>query len=224
MDLLFFAIIAFFIGYKYYTILGKTDENNEDIQNQQKELRKRLNQELKVLDITANNDIELTEDLANKQPIYTTTRPDVISVIENLNSRNKEFSEDFFIKGATSSFEIIINAFNLHLIDEIEQLTSQDILQKFKENIESQQQQKINVKSTILRLNVEIESAKIENESATMVVKFNSEQIILTYDEEQKIISGKANKATKISDRWIFYKKLDANKSGWIITDIESLN
>ncbi|AZL15428.1 Tim44/TimA family putative adaptor protein [Rickettsiales endosymbiont of Stachyamoeba lipophora] len=220
MDLLFFAIIALFIAYKYYSMLGKRD-GDDDLEIKKEEIKKRLHEELRFLDL--NSSYENEENIVSREPIIISTDPTIVEIITKINETHPNFTEKFFLNGAKNVFEIIIKEYTTQNINGLKHWVNEEILNHFNKIIEHQKHKKQQLKVTMIKLDAEIVKGELQNNSARLTVKFASEQIILLYDDQNNIIQGNVKKPEKIEDIWVFEKKLKSPDQKWTLVKIENL-
>ena len=61
--------------------------------------------------------------------------------------------------------------------------------------------------------------ARVEGKMAFVTMQFDSEQINITRDKDDSILSGDPNQIEKISDIWIFARNTQAGDPNWTLVE-----
>ena len=212
LDILFLAIIAAFIAYRYYNILGRKDENLENIAR-----------ELHRINIEINNEENKIKDIDLVEPITNSTNPNIVEVMNKINSHYPEFNEKFFLSGSLKLFEILISAYAKGDLSTIEKWASNTLYNNLKNNIESRNKKDYDLSVTIVSISKnDIIDALIDNEKAYIKVHFESDQISIIRDQSGNIIKGNPKAAEKVSEVWVFTKDLASTNLNWVLDNITS--
>lgn len=219
MDIIFFAAIALYIFFRLNKQLGKIDED-EKRQIQEKIAKKReeiLAIQNKIFEQKPQNPSNIVEDKASQK------------IIESLDEKTKEnfidilqkcrISAEFFINGAKSAFEMILKAFADGDLEVLKFLLSDKIYQGFEAAIA---QRKLAEKTLITNLiaveKVEILSAILIDNTASVTVKFVSKQINYMLDKENNVADGAKSDIAEIIDIWTFKKDVTSANPSWIVS------
>ena len=123
---------------------------------------------------------------------------------------DKNFDFNAFIQGAQKAFKLIVEAFYNKKIDEVKHLISAEVYGNFKKaiNIENNEKKSFNVisvNSSILKINVIENTAKIK-------VKFFSKQ----KEKSDNTIKESEN----VEDIWTFEKDMNTNSLVWKLVEV----
>ncbi len=223
MDILFFAVIAFYFFFKLNKQLGKIDdEEKQKIQNAIFKKKKELEEIQKTVSNKSEDKLVVGSSSTKG---YDKESEEIIS---NLNDESKEILEKilksskvslpFFIKGAKSAFEMIIKAFANGDLSELKYLLSDQIYKGFDSAIKTRKSEKQNLVTNIIAIEkAEIVSAMLVEGNASVAVRFTSKQINYVVDEKEKVIEGKKDEINEVIDVWTFKRDITSNNPNWIV-------
>ena len=61
--------------------------------------------------------------------------------------------------------------------------------------------------------------ARVDGRMAFITMRFDSEQVNITRDKDDNIVSGDPNQIEKISDIWIFARNTQARDPNWTLVE-----
>jgi predicted lipid-binding transport protein (Tim44 family) len=230
MDIIFFAAIALYIFFKLKSQLGKIDEEEkrqieeriakrrEEILNRDRQMAEQMQhagQSSTQSKQPSNQVLEIKDEVSEKifSTLDETTKENLINILQTC-----KISAEFFVNGASSAFEMIIKAFATSDLETLKFLLSEKIYQGFETAINQRKAANQTLTTNVISIQkVEIVSAaKFEN-IATVAVKFLSKQINYITDHDGKVIQGRKDQISEITDIWTFKKDLTKNDPNWIV-------
>jgi len=132
-----------------------------------------------------------------------------------------QFNETSFLKGAQAAYEMIVNAFANGDKKNLKDLTDPEIYKNFISVIDERQSKKIKNDFTFIGIKkAKIEEVKNQDTLYNVKVRFISEIISSTKDENGKTIDGNNNEIQTVNDVWIFRKDLNSEDPTWYLTEI----
>lgn len=135
------------------------------------------------------------------------------------------FEPDSFVEGAKGAFEMIVSAFAKGDLDTLENLLSDDVFEDFKAAIEEREEAGHQQTITVEEINsVDILEAYLEGSLAQVTVKFVTEQINVTRNQDGKIVTGKATKPETVTDIWTFARETRSDDPNWLLVATRSLD
>ena len=142
--------------------------------------------------------------------------------IEKQQINNKqEFDEKDFLKGASSAYEIIVNAFAKADKETLKGLVTAEVYNNFCHVIDERNKNKqINDFTFIGVKKATIENKVIEGNLYTITTRFLSEIISSVKDENNNIVEGNPELIQQVNDVWIFKKDITAEDPTWHLTEI----
>ena len=198
LELIFFALLAFTLISKLISILGTTNDGDND-------RYKSFFGEPRVKDVTTSDtdrEIKVSEVLVNRHELQDyIVLNNVTNIIENVNELQKEvknFSIQKFIRGAKGAFELILNSF--HEPDKLAALVDPRYIEKF-QALESNY---VNIKDCN---EIRAKIADIYRFGKNVFIK------VLFYKEDQN----------DFYEEWTFSKSLLVNNQYWFLTNVEKI-
>ncbi len=219
-DIVFFALLAAFLAFKLYNVLGRKGEGDDAPDNLSK-YWKNGQQRAKGL---AGNVIALPVNGAPAQsvpvieePAFSDSVPAHLKpVLDAIHKRDPHFTERQFRRGAEVAFEMILSAFAKGDKATLEPLLSSDIYTDFTQDINARAQQGEQLDITIVAItNADIIDATLTQGTASVTVHFASEQIIVTRDKEGTIIAGNPSQIDHVDDTWTFARQVASSNPNW---------
>jgi predicted lipid-binding transport protein (Tim44 family) len=142
--------------------------------------------------------------------------------IEKQQINNKqEFDEKDFLKGASSAYEIIVNAFAKADKETLKGLVAAEVYNNFCHVIDERNKNKqINDFTFIGVKKATIENKVIDGNLYTITTRFLSEIISSVKDENNNIVEGNPELIQQVNDVWIFKKDITAEDPTWHLTEI----
>jgi len=142
--------------------------------------------------------------------------------IEKQQINNKqEFDEKDFLKGASSAYEIIVNAFAKADKETLKGLVTEEVYNNFCHVIDERNKNKqINDFTFIGVKKATIENKVIDGNLYIITTRFLSEIISSVKDENNNIVEGNPELIQQVNDVWIFKKDITAEDPTWHLTEI----
>ena len=135
--------------------------------------------------------------------------------------KTNQFNETIFLKGAQAAYEMIVNAFANGDKKTLKDLTDSEIYKNFISIIDERQLKKIKNEFTFIGIKkAKIEEVKNEETIYKVKVRFISEIISSSKDENGKTIDGNINEIQTVNDVWVFRKDLNSDDPTWYLNEI----
>ena len=140
--------------------------------------------------------------------------------IDQINFDEEE--KNNFLKGAKIAYERIITDFASGNLKNIKSLLSKKVFDQFNEALKERKKNGYTSKTIFIGINSALikEHQQINN-ILEVTVDFISEIISCVKDNNNKIISGDAEKSKKVFDTWKFSKDSRSNNPNWLLTDTQ---
>ena len=156
----------------------------------------------------------------NLQSVNVDTLEKINKNVVSTNEAN-QFNETTFLKGAQAAYEIIVNAFAKGEKKTLKDLVDSEIYKNFISVIDERLSKKIKNDFTFIGIKkAKIEEVKNQDTLYSVKVRFISEIISSTKDENGKIIDGNNNEIQTVNDVWIFRKDLNSEDPTWYLKEI----
>ena len=221
IDIIFFAMIAAFLILRLRSVLGRRDgqEGRYDDPFKRK-ADKEQDADDTVVHLPDHRDTGNEQDSADadRPPSKVELSGDIIDVDPN-------FEPDEFIAGARIAFELVLGAYASSDTATLESLVNSEVYNNFVKVIHDREQAGETLEDTLIGINVaEIVEAYVEGQTANITVKFVSEQINVTRNENGDIINGNSNLVTDVTDFWTFARDTQSSDPNWLLIATRSLD
>jgi len=217
VDLIILAATAAFILFKLYSILGQTGEDDELMIKYKKQ--RAAGEVFKDVTPTVKAAIQEKSKEEILQGFQIKYGAKIASVMDVILKADSEFSEEYFIKGARKVFEMVLKAFTQGDKDALKKLLSDDIYKSFINVVDSRATTNMfDEKVLVSILSSEIIDAELQDNLATIKVKFVSEQINIVKNQQGALVQGDPSKIERIHDTWSFARNLKSSNFNWLIT------
>jgi predicted lipid-binding transport protein (Tim44 family) len=222
IEILFFAGIAAFIGYRLYMVLGKRTGNEQspfDRINQRERMdRPRVSAppaEEKVVPLSRGR--ETLRPLA-KDSIFNSIEPGskLAASLNSIREQDPGFDADAFVKGAKGAHEMIAKAFADADRAGLKPLLADDVYASFEGAIAERERAAHKVEFAFVGLKeAKIEVATLRGRIAEITVRFVSELISATRDAAGVVIEGAAGVVREVTDVWTFARDTKSSDPNW---------
>jgi predicted lipid-binding transport protein (Tim44 family) len=242
MDLIIFAALALFLGWKLYTVLGRRTGNERSIDpfvtkpgaapnanTPSSEPASRTSR----LEGPANEDVPPQRDERQVLPREQRQLEAVIAQspeaarkgLEAIRAADPEFDAVSFLAGSKIAFDMILTAFAAGDANALKPLLAPDVMQQFGTAISDRLRRKETLKTTLVGIiGLELLDAEMKGPDARVKVKFASQQVNVTQDSEGRIVDGHPNEVATITDIWTFSRPVTARDPNWVLVGTESPN
>lgn len=216
LDIVFFAMLAIFLGLRLRSVLGRrtgTEKRQPDPFKPQEPaapaednvVRLPERDRRALAQLAGENDTPLARGL---QQIHRT---------------DPSFDEAGFVGGARAAFEMIVTAFAKGDLDQLRPLLADEVFANFKAAIDARK-----AKGEVLETNLigitsaELIDADVIGTTAKVTVRFVSEQANVTRSADGKVVDGDANQIVTITDLWSFARDLTSGDPNWALVETRS--
>jgi predicted lipid-binding transport protein (Tim44 family) len=245
IDLIIFAAIAIFLGWKLYSVLGRRTGNERSIDpfatppgqsgpNGTKPAAKASDGTVRQLPRT---DRPGQDDAAQAHPeerqlarreqrqleaIVAQAPEPVKKGLDAVRGADPDFDPVAFLAGAKIAFDMILHAFAAGDANALKPLLAPEILQNFSAAIAQRQRDKLTLKSTLVGIiNLELLDAELRGPDARIKLRFTSQQVTVTQDAEGRIVDGHPNEVVTITDVWTFSRPVTSRDPNWVLVATE---
>ena len=215
LNLILLGLVALYIGFKLYKVLGDTKYDNEMSDENRKAYEDFKRSIIK--------DIELHAEKSGVAPVNSAAESslssDMKDVIKQIKAAQPDFTVENFSTGAGYAFQSILEAYANGDESTLKKLASPELCSVFMDDFHniSASGQKRNI--TIVSIQgVDVSDISIEDNTASIEVNISSEQISNITDKTSgDIISGSPTKVLQCKDTWVFEKPLNSKSKIWIL-------
>lgn len=219
-DIIFFAIVAVYLGLKLYTTLGKRDRDDDVVS--------RFNgaAPAEAERLTKKPAIEKVESLEKKEVLVIAPKIEFINksvedAIDAISARDLNFSVGNFLYGSKLAFEMVVEGYAKKDKATLKNLLSNSVFINFSNAIDDMAIKGHEQTTNIVSIAKEtITEASLTGNIARIKVSFVSEQISVTKDESGNVIDGNPTNIFEVEDEWEFEKDLTDSSPNWEVVAV----
>jgi predicted lipid-binding transport protein (Tim44 family) len=242
LEILFFAIVAAFLGWRLYSVLGRRTGHEKRFdpfgqsdaptglpdRDSARDNVRRLPEPASRPDRPPHDrpvDRNAERERRKMEAAIASVAGDVRRGLDEIRAADHKFDPVDFIAGARIAVEMILTAFAKGDSKALRPLLSDQVYENFAGAIEERNRNKQRLDTTLVGILsadiVDAELARDANE-ARVSVKFVSQQISVTKDQEGRIIDGDPSEVANITDIWTFQRSVKARDPNWVLVGTES--
>ena len=220
IDIIIFAMIAAYLVFRLRNVLGKRDDNDtengfQDLFNQDPSNDDNV---VHLQDPHPGNLADAdTDDLDEADPLSIGLR--------QIKDADSSFHPGQFADGANMAFEMILNAYTDGDTAVLKNLLNGDVFGNFNKAITDREQAGETLEDTLvdIKSNTVVE-AYMQGTQAFVTVKFVTEQVNATRDENGDVVDGNPNKIITVTDFWTFARDTKSRDPNWKLVATRSLD
>lgn len=218
LDIILFAMIAAFLVLRLRSVLGKKTGHQRPptLERSTKKEEVPVSDENLVEFPKSKRDTIDTADAGAEEIADDPLTPALTEVkIADPNFNPSEFSE-----GAKGAFELVVEAYAKGDEETLRTLLNDEVFNDFSAAIKERYDAGETLDFTLIGIKTaKIIDARVEGKMAFVTMQFDSEQINITRDKDDSILSGDPNQIEKISDIWIFARNTQAGDPNWTLVE-----
>ncbi|MHA1189659.1 MAG: Tim44/TimA family putative adaptor protein [Alphaproteobacteria bacterium] len=135
-----------------------------------------------------------------------------------------DFDPDHFLTGAKMAYEMIVTAFADGDRATLKNLLDKEVYDGFVSAIDDRESRKEHVESTFVGIDsAKISAAELEDRTARVGVRFVSELISATKNDDGAVIEGDPSAVQTVRDVWTFARDLRTNDPNWKLVATEAV-
>jgi predicted lipid-binding transport protein (Tim44 family) len=220
-DIIFFAVVAIYLGIKLFSVLGKKNEQDSNLEARGPkfavpetvgEARQMIaNQNIKAPEVAVKNNLN----------DFKFSSEEVKSGIKEIIEKDNSFSLGNFIEGAKIALEMLLKAFSEGDKKTLKGLLSDEIYATFEKQLDAlSASNHVATKSLVGIDDIEIVSALVSGSRVKIGLKFMTEQISITKDSNGNVIEGDAKKIEHVEDAMEFERNARSSNPNWTIVSL----
>jgi predicted lipid-binding transport protein (Tim44 family) len=228
-EILFFAVVAGFLGWRLYSVLGRRTGHEkpfDPFRTKEPEAPATVSDRdgnIRRLPEPAARPDRVDRDRRKLEAAIAGIAGDVRRGLEEIRSADPRFDPIDFVAGARVAFEMIVGAFAQGDAKALRPLLNDQVFANFAGAIEDRNRNKQRHETTLVGiLSADIVGAALKSDEAQVTVKFVSQQINVTKDQEGRIIDGDPSEVANITDVWTFARQVKSRDPNWVLTATES--
>ncbi|MEO0463057.1 MAG: Tim44/TimA family putative adaptor protein [Pseudomonadota bacterium] len=220
-EIVILAMIAAFLGFRLYAVLGRRAEHEEESVPQRFD----------------NGDAQ--SPLAPGQPqgvsnqasssagnVRTVQLEGVMPAVERgvreIAQADSRFDISSFVEGAKGAYEMVLEAFWNGDKDTLRELCDADVYEGFSDAIDAREEAGETLENTLIRIEeTRIHSASLDGKLARIAVLFVADIAAVTRDKEGNVVAGSLDDAIESRDVWTFMRNVSASDPNWLLDETD---
>lgn len=203
VDILIFAVLAAVIFFKLFNVLGRRTGNEQPPP--------------RPGPVADNDDQETILPFRRQEDdqAVDTTDP-LMSGLDRIGLADRSFDPEQFLAGAKTAFEFIIDAFHQGELEPVRPYLDEDVYRSFADALAQRNMEGTRRHVELVAINqCTVIEAEMAGRQARITVRFESEQIDVVKDSEERIIAGDPSGTIEVTDIWTFARDTGSRNPNW---------
>tara|TARA_A100001037_G_C15061539_1_gene595015 strand:+ start:335 stop:1015 length:681 start_codon:yes stop_codon:yes gene_type:complete len=217
LDIVLFAMVAAFIILRLRGVLGRRPGNGRPNYDA---LSRRQQGDENV--ITLPDRAQDSPEESDQE--YEAEEEAVVGAgLRDIRAADNQFSPDEFLQGARAAYEMIVTAYAVADDAVLQQLLSDEVYENFAGAIQERISMGHTLETTLLAIrSADIVEARLAGDTAEVTVKFVSDVINVTREEDGTVVSGDPDMAQDVTDFWTFARNARSSDPNWQLVETRS--
>lgn len=212
-ELIVLALVTGFILLQLGRVLGKkTGYDGKDEEGDYEKKHSAPDEQDNVIPLHPGEEVYEEDNigLPKTSPFYET--------LVKIHKFDRSFHLDIFLDGAESAYGFILDAFWKGDKSTLRSMLNRDVFEQFSNVVDGLKDQKQYVDNSLRDVEkIELEDASIEGSMVELSLKFTSHMVLVTKDEEERVVSGDTEKPVKVIDIWTFCRDVKSRDPNWTL-------
>ncbi len=166
---------------------------------------------------------EAADDLYSEIDSVAKEGSELNTGLRQLKDADGGFGPEKFVEGSKMAYEMIVTAFADADKKTLKNLLSREVYEGFASALKQRQEEGLVVRSSFVGVeDARIESARIDKKTASLTVRFVSQIISATYDNDNNLIDGDSKEIVEVIDLWTFSRDMRSRDPNWKLVATES--
>jgi predicted lipid-binding transport protein (Tim44 family) len=214
---IFFALVAIFIGYRLWSVLGARTGAERPPVDPRRPAR------------TGGEIIDMPRSASPPPPpadrwagVAAPGAP-LARALDAVAAGDPSFNPQGFLAGARAAYEMIITAFAAGDVAGLQRLVAPEALTNFTNAIEARNAARQRMTTTLVSLDrAEIAEASVQNDTAFVAVKFAAKLNSVTTDSSGAVVEGSPTEVADHFEIWTFARAFASRDPNWLLTATEA--
>lgn len=211
LDLIFFAMVAAFIGLRLRSVLGRRTGHE----------RRRPDAFTAPPGARQNDNVVA---LPEREPAQPASGGDPVAAgLAAIRQLDRGFDATEFLQGARAAFGMIVDAFAKGDKDSLRPLLAPEVYRRFTAAIDDRSRRGETLSTELVAIRAaEIVGAETLGSRARVTVRFESEQINVTHDAQGQPVGGSLPATEIVVDVWTFERDMRSADPNWQLAETHS--
>jgi len=224
LEIILLAMVAAFIFLRLRNVLGRRTGHEQS--NPRTRLGQGKDSDETKTSQDDDNVIALPErDSPTATPDGIPEESPLAATLTQISLADRNFDGNNFLEGAGGAYEMIVSAFANGDMSEVKAFLGDRVLQNFSDVIEQREQNSQIQETTIVGVkSADLIDADFDGKTAELTVKFVTEMVSVTRDDEGRVVAGDPSATQNVTDIWTFARKVRSRDPNWMLTATRSSN
>lgn len=214
-DILLLGLLAGFIAFRLYSVLGRRTGHERTRDDQ---LRMPDGAETNPKPAASKDNVVTLPERTAQPGTSTSGANPLARSLMDIKLADRNFDTERFLSGARQAYEMIVTAFARGERDVLRPLLSEDVFETFERAIKSREARNVRVDFTFLKLKgARVSGAEMKGRSAEVSVTFESEVMMAGYDPSGALVEGDAKTPHSVTDIWTFARDTGSRDPNWAL-------
>ena len=206
MEIIFFAVLAGYLFFRLWSVLGIRTGNEKPPSSWQERFEN-----------TEKDNIIVMPKHSSRTTVMGEPGSRVDIQVSQLKKSMPNFDVASFIRASENAFVLIIKAYSEGNNKLLKQLLEETVYEQFHAAILDRQQKGLRQEAEIDSVQAELVSIEIVDKKAQITVRFQSDQMIATFNKNDENIDNPARLRIPVVDLWTFEKPLKTKNPTWLL-------
>jgi predicted lipid-binding transport protein (Tim44 family) len=203
MDIIVFAILAAFLFFRLWSVLGTRTGNEKQVDLLGESEKKEDN----IIVLSKRTEAPKESSFAYSSAIR--------GQIHQVQDQDHNFDPEVFLKASKSAFTAVIMAYAQANHQKLKKLLNTHVYEQFAAAIEDREQNNLRQETEIENVEAEYVSLDIFDGIIQICVRFRSDQMIATINEAGESFDNPSRLKTPMVDLWTFERPIHAKDPTW---------
>lgn len=219
LDIVFFAMVAAFLVLRLRNVLGRRTGEERPPPADPFARRKPVDRPAETGKV-----LELPQQPREVEPQAAGGDP-ISAAVTQIRIADPSFDLSQFITGARRAFEMIVQAYAAGDSATLRTLLSDEVFEPFSAAIKARNEKGEKHETTLVGIKgADAIEVRMDGSTASVTVKFVSEQVNVTRDKESRVIDGDPNHVATVTDIWTFARNVRGRDPNWLLVETRSPN
>jgi predicted lipid-binding transport protein (Tim44 family) len=217
LDVVLLAMVAGFLIYRLRSVLGRRTGTEKQPYDRFREAEAAQN--------AAARQIPERAKVVDRAKTETPAEPPspLADGLRQIAAIDSSFTRDSFLAGAKTAFSWIVEAFAKGDAKALRPLLNDEVFGNFSAAIEARAKAGETLETALVGIKLgEILEARVQGRAAFVTVKFVSEQVNVTRNNQGEVIDGDPVRVVTITDIWTFARDLRSRDPNWSLVATRS--
>ncbi|WP_390583939.1 Tim44/TimA family putative adaptor protein [Erythrobacter sp. MTPC3] len=214
-EIIILAMIAAFLGFRLYSVLGQRAEHEEESIPQRFDAGENAQPSAQPAQSAAPNTPPRVVELEGVMPA-------VERGIREIASADRKFDLPSFIEGAKGAYEMVLEAFWNGDRETLRELCDDDVYAGFSAAIDAREEAGHTLSNKLIRVEeTRIHSASMDSRMARIAMLFVADIASVTRDKDGNVVAGSLDDAIESRDVWTFSRNVGARDPNWVLDETD---